>query len=116
MNAPGEDRSLAAFLTREALIHRTCGMSRALLPRMKQASPEGMEELCRALSETAMASVYVGRAMGPPSAGVTVDGSDRVIYFVLDPLDVDCKQVSFLPRGQESALEQLYKLECGAME
>ncbi|KAL1524615.1 hypothetical protein AB1Y20_019504 [Prymnesium parvum] len=97
---------------------RTCGMERRLLARLRAATSEGAESV-RALLEPTLASlpdntrIMVAPPLGKPTAvlGSFIDPS-VIVWLLLDPLDVDSKQVTYCRLEAPEAIqlfEALYK-------
>eukprot|EP00752_Nemacystus_decipiens_P005522 g4994.t1 len=125
-----------SFVSAEGFESLTCGAAPGLIGRLRTAADSGQEALKELAEEVQSAAtsrlgsnrgggggveVAFGRAMGR-SFYATADGSttaaDIVLFFTLDPLDIDTKQSTCVRRGcdLESAtvMQALYKIEPGA--
>merc|ERR1719230_976859 len=119
-SAPPTDAA-AATLTPASLIadgrytRATCGMDRELLAMLRAAvkeDPAALSRLCTKLANnaaarlggaTARVSIIVAPPLGPPTC-VYSEGADSlaVIWLMLDPLDIDSKQTTFIQQMESS--------------
>eukprot|EP00903_Cladosiphon_okamuranus_P007959 g7682.t1 len=120
-----------SFVLSESFESLTCGAAPGLVGRLRTAADAGEEALKELAEEVQTAAVSrlggnpgggvevaFGRAMGR-SFYATADGctttADVVLFFTLDPLDIDTKQSTCIRRGCELettvVMQALYKIE-----
>ncbi|CAM9344698.1 unnamed protein product [Hapterophycus canaliculatus] len=130
----------ATFLSSESFDTLTCGASAPLIDRLRQATAAAnavagaLEELGRGVKTAALAKlgrelwcgemeVAFGGAMGRSffaTADESTTTADVVLFYTLDPLEIDTKQSTCVRRGSElsvpAVMQALYKLEpsCGS--
>ena len=117
--------------------HRTCGMQTALVQLVRQAktqsSNDSMSALLEDVAQAAMAKLdnganvvaVFGPPMGPPKAVFPALSDEEeaaavrpmpqvIIWLLLDPIDIDCKQTTFVNRScinAQKVFENMYKLQ-----
>ena len=124
---------IAELLTDEGYEQQTCGMAIELVARVRAAhraqhndnDPQPLHELCNALLQSLPgdfpAAMLVAPPMGTPTCVVARGEAPYVVvvWMLLDPLDIDSKQTTFLHLDAMSstpytsstkAFEALYKL------
>ena len=97
----------------------TCGMNRKLLTTLRSAveeeDPSSLRRLCTQLAGDAAArlhgaatrvSIVVAPPLGPPTCVVS-EAADPlvVIWLMLDPLDIDSRQTTFIQHMKSSRVE-----------
>eukprot|EP00035_Acanthoeca_spectabilis_P003447 m.93363 g.93363 ORF g.93363 m.93363 type:complete len:174 (+) comp12128_c0_seq1:1433-1954(+) len=128
-----------SLLSSDSFESQTCGAAPGLIPRLRTAMETGaaaapgevsaIEQLAKALQSAGCAQltaagvrdpkveVAFGRAMGHSIFATADDATtaDVVLFFTLDPLDIDTKQSTCVRRGggvaPPTAMQALYKLD-----
>eukprot|EP00286_Rhodomonas_abbreviata_P014392 CAMPEP_0181323872 /NCGR_PEP_ID=MMETSP1101-20121128/20036_1 /TAXON_ID=46948 /ORGANISM="Rhodomonas abbreviata, Strain Caron Lab Isolate" /LENGTH=127 /DNA_ID=CAMNT_0023431967 /DNA_START=57 /DNA_END=440 /DNA_ORIENTATION=- len=122
MTASAQDLTPQSLMGNERFENQVCGMDRTLLEKVRSAvkDVDALQELCNHLisSMKALLGSKVGEVavmVGPPFGKTNCSkssGNDPsvVIWLLLDPLDVDSKQSTFVrsPNAKE-IFQVLYK-------
>ena len=111
----------ASLMVDGGYTHATCGMHAKLLATLRAAvkEPAELRRLCTQLASDATSrldgatrvDIVVAPPLGPPTC-VSSDGAPGlvVIWLMLDPLDIDSKQTTFIHAdGKTPWMNMLYK-------